>query len=694
MIEQNITKTITPLINTNWDKNNKEILNRLKYILLDSIYFKCLNKISSTYCESLLNGIITSIEYKKYSKNHVLLNYNEPVTKYYFVFKGKLNIYKVNMEKANKNLELVSQEDHNDYNKDEMFQYFYTYIKKYLKSINTENIYISNYKSIYNIKQDEIEKTKNKRAKKFESLFKNIANNNLELDYSINEGKIFGEDFLYNNIPYSNCILECGADCILGELNKEEYDKIYKKFNKIERSFSTVFLVNLKIFYASNNFFSKLQQCLIKRYYSKNEIIFKQGEKFRAFYLIRNGKINLSLKINKTVNCQLEPEIIMGNLIKERFTSNKSYITKGKYSEKVDYNLITLENGEFIGDIEYKEKKDKYLYTAQCTEDCFIFEIDIELFEYFIVNNNNIKDSLKGFYEKIKEKKILLQERIYSIRNNNSAIKKSDYILSKNKFTKNILQGHPLKEEKKNNSLSYKNNNILDENIKVSKKNRTNNDNENFYLSMISPFLKRHSSASKSKKLNTIKFNNDFFIKRNSKKIFSNVNTIYKLKDISNSKSQNTVSKVNISHRLLTEINEAQSTNRSQNKNINLLTEQNNKEKRKINFLLQEKTDSIPSFKDNIKRKKNSLHLFNSKYTTTEKENEKLYDFMDVNLIFSRNDKNKKQNIPIIIKTTKETDIFKQRYNKDKIKKINSYFYKPPKDKNKNKLHLFPLFNY
>ena len=384
----------------------------------------------------------------------------------------------------------------------------------------------------------------------------------------------------------------------------------------------------------------------------------------------------------------------MGNLIKERFTSNKSYITKGKYSEKVDYNLITLENGEFIGDIEYKEKKDKYLYTAQCTEDCFIFEIDIELFEYFIVNNNNIKDSLKGFYEKIKEKKILLQERIYSIRNNNSAIKKSDYILSKNKFTKNILQGHPLKEEKKNNSLSYKNNNILDENIKVSKKNRTNNDNENFYLSMISPFLKRHSSASKSKKLNTIKFNNDFFIKRNSKKIFSNVNTIYKLKDISNSKSQNTVSKVNISHRLLTEINEAQSTNRSQNKNINLLTEQNNKEKRKINFLLQEKTDSIPSFKDNIKRKKNSLHLFNSKYTTTEKENEKLYDFMDVNLIFSRNDKNKKQNIPIIIKTTKETDIFKQRYNKDKIKKINSYFYKPPKDKNKNKLHLFPLFNY
>ena len=696
MFELNVTKTISPLINTSWDKTNKEILNRLKYILLDSIYFKCLNKISSTYCESLLNGIITSIEYKKYSKNNILLNYNEPVTKYYFIFKGKLNIYKVNMEKANQNLELVLQEDHNDYNKEEIFQYFYTYIKKYLKSINAENIFLSNYKSIYNRGKDEIEETKNKRAKKFESLYKNIANNSLELDYSLNEGKIFGEDFLYNNIPYSNCVLECGTDCILGELSKEEYDKIYKKFNKIERSFSTVFLVNLKIFYSSNNFFSKLQQCLIKRYYTKNEIIFKQGEKFRAFYLIRNGKINLSLKINRTVNCQLEPEIIMGNLFKERFTSNKSYITKGKYSEKVDYNLIALENGEFIGDIEYKEKSDKYLYTAQCTEDSFIFEIDIELFDYFIVNNNNIKDRLKVFYEKIKEKKILLQERIYSIRKNSSAIKKSDYILSKNKFTKNILQGYPLKEEKKNNiSLSYKNNNIMDENSKVSKRNKKFNNNENFYLSMISPFLKRHSSASKSKKLNTIKFNNDFFSKRISKKTFSNSNTIYKLKDTNNSKSQNTVSKINISNRLLTELNEAQSTNRSLNKNINILVEQNNKEKRNKNFLFQEKTNSIPSFIDNFKRKKNSKLLINSEYTNIENnENEKLYDFMDVNLIFSRNDKNKNQNIPIIVKTTKETDIFKQRYNKEKIKKINSYYYKPPKDKNKNKLHLLPFFNH
>lgn len=124
-------------------------------------------------------------------------------------------------------------------------------------------------------------------------------------------------------------------------------------------------------------------------------------------------------------------------------------MTKGKYSEIIDYNLITLQTGEFIGDIEYYEKNENYIYTAKCLENTILFEIDIELFEHFIINNYAIKDNLKVFYEKIKDKMQLLQERIYNIRMNNSAIKKSDYILSKNKFTKNILQGYPLKEEKK-----------------------------------------------------------------------------------------------------------------------------------------------------------------------------------------------------------------------------------------------------
>jgi len=374
------------------------------------------------------------------------------------------------------------------------------------------------------------------------------------------------------------------------------------------------------------------------------------------------------------VNCDLEPEIIMGKLIKERFTSNKSYITRGKYSEKVDYNLITLQSGEFTGDIEYLEKSETYLYTAQCTEDSILFEIDTELFEHFIVNNNNIKDSLKGFYSKIEEKMDILQERIYSIRTNNSAIKKSDYILSKNKFTKNILQGHPLKEDEKvNMRLSNQNKNI------TSKKNKTN-DNENFYFNMISPFLKRYSSASKCKKFKKIKFNNDFFKNRNNNEIFLKTRKIYKLRETkeTNSKTQNSnsITKISFSNRLLTENNEQISSNRSNSKNMNLF-EQNKKGTKKNNIIFSAKSYKIPKIIDNLKTKKIPKILFS--FNKTERENEKLYNFMDINLIISRNDIN--QNIPKIIKTTKETNIFKQRYNKARINKLNTYYYKSPKKK-------------
>ena len=663
MNEQNIVKIITPLLNPNWDKTKKQILNNLKEILLDSIYFRSLSRISPTYSESIINNLITTFEYKKYKKDVILLNYNEEITNYSFIFKGKLNIYKINMEKALKNLELISNEN-DDFEKDEILQYFQNYIKKSLKAVNIENIFINNFKS----SSDDLKEVKNKRAYDLEPLFDNIINNSKELDYSLTEGRIFGEEYLYNNMIYSHCILECGSDCILGELNRQIYNKIYKRFNKVERAFITVFLINLKLFSSSNYFFSKLQQCLIKRYYTKNEIVFNQNDRFHAFYLIRSGKINLSLKIPKTVNCNLETNLIMGNLVKERFTSNKSYITKGKYSENIEYNLISLQSGEFIGEIEYFEKNDKYKYTALCTEDCVLFEFDIDLFEHIITNNYKINQNLNGFYQKIKEKMKILQERIYSIRMNNSAIKKSDYILSKNKFTKNILQGHPLKEEKKNN------NNLRYNKVTNTKSSKKIDKIENFYFKMISPFLKRYSSVSKSKKLNKIKINNNFFnnLNLNEKLLSPTIN--YKLKE-TNSRSQNSLAKINISNRLLTEANDSDSNYFNMNRYLNLIfdgSQSNRKDETKIfNKKLFQKVSN--NFKDNKKKLKKKLNL------DIKSDNEKLYDIMDVNLIFSKNDKI--NNIPKILKTTKESDMYKQFYEKERIKKINTYYYQSPKKK-------------
>ena len=160
MLEQNIKNVIIPLIDKGLDRNNKNILDKLKDILSGSIYFKCLIKLSPTYGESILNSFITSLTFKKYSKDYSLLNYNEPVTKLYFIFKGKLNLYRISMEQVTNNLDIISKENHIE--KEEFLNNFCAYIKKYLKSINIENIFVSNYKTLYSEAQDENEKSKNK----------------------------------------------------------------------------------------------------------------------------------------------------------------------------------------------------------------------------------------------------------------------------------------------------------------------------------------------------------------------------------------------------------------------------------------------------------------------------------------------------------------------------------------------------
>ncbi len=148
----------------------------------------------------------------------------------------------------------------------------------------------------------------------------------------------------------------------------------------------------------------------------------------------------------------------------------------------------------------------------------------------------------------------------------------------------------------------------------------------------------------------------------------------YKLKE-TNSRSQNSLAKINISNRLLTEANDSDSNYFNMNRYLNLIfdgSQSNRKDETNIfNKKLFQKVSN--NFKENKKKLKKKLNL------DIKSDNEKLYDIMDVNLIFSKNDKI--NNIPKILKTTKESDMYKQFYEKGRIKKINTYYYQSPKKK-------------
>ena len=685
MYDVNVKKYVEPLTDINWDKKDRNIIDKLKLTLKDFLYFRCVSKILPNYSEHIFMSLITSLKFKKYKPHEIILNYNDIVDKIYFIINGKLNIYRISVSKINFILINICKKQKSADKRKQIIDYFNTYVKRYLNTISDKSIFL-NYKkknnnnnkrnSVYNIN-----KNKKRLISELEHFYRVIINENKIYDYSLEEGKIFGEEYIYNDIQYSNCILESDSDSIIGLLDKDDYEKIYKRVNIIERSYITAFLVKLKIFNSSNFFLPKLQKCLIKRNFAKNEIIFKQNEIFRTFYVIRQGKVNLSLKIPKKVNCKLEPEIIIGNQKNKRFLSNNSFIVKGEYLEKNEYNLITVENGEFIGEIEYYNQKDKYMYTAQCIEDdCILFEFDLFLFEHLIKNNESINMNLKGFFEKIKEKMALLQDRIYNNKRSGSAIKKSDYVLSKNKFTRNLLQNNPIKEDKKDKTYF----NISINNDKIN--------NSNFiYYSAFSPIFKKHTSVNRNKKFNKIQINNCFFNsrsnegKRYNSKSTSKSRRTSKERNISSANTSNNISKILLYKKNI--INKSSKENISRNIICDIDKDRNENIKDYINSTSY--SVKKPMKKNNIfnsfnKFKKRNLSNKLKKLYINCNNNQNSFDFLDPNLDCNGNDKLK--NIPIILKETKKCKIYQNIYNKDRIKKLNSFYFKSPQNFHVNKI--------
>lgn len=680
MYDVNVKKYVEPLIDKNWNKKDRNIIDRLRITFKDSLYFKCFKKLFPHYAEYIVMCLLTSFKYKKYKPHEIILNYNDRVNKIYFIILGKVNIYKISLSKMRLLLASLCKKHKNVDKGKEILDYFNIYSKRYLSGVSEKNIFLKkNNTAMSNVNINK----KITQIFELETFFKVIMNQNKILDYSLEEGKMFGEEYFYHEIKYSNCILECDSECIIGELDKEDYEKIYKRVNVIERSNIAGFIVNLKIFSSSKFFLPKLLRCLIKRNYSKNEIIFNQNDTFRGFYVVRKGKINLSLKIPKKVNCELEPEIIMGNRKNKRFTSNNAFVVKGEYLEYNEYNLVTIEEGGFIGEIEYYKNKDKYMYTAQCIEDCLLFEFDLFLFENLIKDNKSINNNLKNFFEKTTEKMHLLQNRIYTTKKSNSVIKKTDYVLSKNKFTQNLLENNPLKEDINNKKFI---NNSTD---KKSNKNNKSNKSDYYYCYVLSPFLNRHLSAKGLKKLNKIQFNKAFFNSRNiSKEFFSSKSTSHsrrrskeRICTTPNDNSKNlSGSKFTIYNKLTNNINERFNFLKSNNKNKN--NKQNSNKIYKniilsdyINYNTNKNFNNKNIIFNNFNKRSLSKKIKNLCLTNNinRTNSDKSFDFMDPNLDCTGIDKVK--NIPIILKETKNSKRYKNLYDKDKIKKINSFYY-------------------
>ena len=172
--------------------------------------------------------------------------------------------------------------------------------------------------------------------------------------------------------------IQTTKDTILGYITYNSFYKIIKELRKLDMSVIIPFLKSLNLFANINNFIDKLRLYTTYKKYPKDTYIFEEGDKFKTFYIIKDGSVNISIKIKKTTKSLIQQDLLMGNKNKSKISKVKEYELKGFHTEVYEYSLIRLCKGEIVGDIEYLSKYPSYIYTAKCITPVEIFEVNLK----------------------------------------------------------------------------------------------------------------------------------------------------------------------------------------------------------------------------------------------------------------------------------------------------------------------------
>ena len=263
----------------------------------------------------------------------------------------------------------------------------------------------------------------------------------------LGEGKCFGEIALQRERNKRTATVITLTDCLLGILQKDEYQSFMKKVMEKTRRNNIERLLNTKLFYGLNyhTFDTKLYNYFIFTKERKGDFMFKRGDKRTTLYYIKKGEIQL--EINAT--CKQLDDIIMliggnpenralNNLIKtneklmefinipKKFnisiysqgdiigTDEIIYLNSNKLNREQLYtNLIDLSN--ISNSFSYNEFENSFLFNGIYMTNCDIFKVDLHFLKNMINDNRLIKDN----YEKMtRNKRERLIERLLTIKTN------------------------------------------------------------------------------------------------------------------------------------------------------------------------------------------------------------------------------------------------------------------------------------
>jgi len=103
-------------------------------------------------------------------------------------------------------------------------------------------------------------------------------------------GEAFGELALLYNSPRAATII-AETDCVLWSLDRATFNNIVKNYAISKRNRYDSLLKTVKIFQTMDSYErSKLSDIFLEKFYSKGDIIIKQGDKGDYFYILDEGE--------------------------------------------------------------------------------------------------------------------------------------------------------------------------------------------------------------------------------------------------------------------------------------------------------------------------------------------------------------------------------------------------------------------
>ena len=148
-------------------------------------------------------------------------------------------------------------------------------------------------------KISEIKEVEIKSIKKY--MFNLIYNINLVPKLTVNPGDAIGLLSNSHDMIISRKNIQATKDTILGYITYNSFYKIIKELRKLDMSVIIPFLKSLNLFANINNFIDKLRLYTTYKKYPKDFYIFEEGDKFKTFYIIKDGTV-FQLKLNKQQN--------------------------------------------------------------------------------------------------------------------------------------------------------------------------------------------------------------------------------------------------------------------------------------------------------------------------------------------------------------------------------------------------------